>query len=92
MLTGVKEAAEQFTATYPACWLAHDKVIIIDPDLDSAVVITGSFNFTKRAEERNGENLVVIRDKKIAAKYLDNWNKHAGITLPLSIPTGKSNQ
>jgi len=57
--------------------LAHNKVIIIDPDLDSAVVITGSFNFTKRAEERNGENLLVIRDKKIAAKYFDNWNDRA---------------
>lgn len=58
--------------------LAHDKIIIIDPDLDSAVVITGSFNFTKAAEERNGENLLVIRDKKIAAKYLTHWNDRDG--------------
>ena len=53
--------------------IAHDKVIIID----GAVVITGSFNFTRAAEERNGENLLVIRDKAVAGKYADNWQEHA---------------
>ena len=56
---------------------AHSKVIIIDPDLDSAVVITGSFNFTGHAENSNVENLLIIRDKKIAQKYLANWNDRA---------------
>jgi phosphatidylserine/phosphatidylglycerophosphate/cardiolipin synthase-like enzyme len=41
-------------------------------------LITGSFNFTKAAEEKNAENLLVIRDAALAATYLDNWNLHAG--------------
>lgn len=52
--------------------IAHNKIMVID----SAVVITGSFNFTKAAEERNAENLLVIRDEGIAAKYIANWKKH----------------
>lgn len=53
--------------------IAHNKVMI----LDSQVVITGSFNFTKSAEENNAENLLVIRDKGIAEKYTANWKVHA---------------
>ena len=36
--------------------IAHNKVMIIDGE----TVITGSFNFTKAAEENNAENLLVI--------------------------------
>ena len=53
--------------------IAHNKVMIIDGE----VVITGSFNFTKAAEEKNAENLLVIRDKALAAKYIENWKAHA---------------
>jgi len=53
--------------------IAHNKVIVID----GAVVITGSFNFTDAAEERNAENLLVVRDRAIAEKYIANWNEHA---------------
>ena len=53
--------------------IAHNKVIIIDGE----TVITGSFNFTKAAEEKNAENLLVIRDKKLAALYIKNWQGHA---------------
>jgi phosphatidylserine/phosphatidylglycerophosphate/cardiolipin synthase-like enzyme len=58
--------------------IAHNKVMIID----SETVITGSFNFTKLAEEGNAENLLVIRSKDLAAKYIDNWNKHAEHSEP----------
>lgn len=44
--------------------------------LDGAVVLTGSFNFTKSAESSNAENLLVIRDPKLAARYLTNWEEH----------------
>ena len=37
--------------------IAHNKVMVID----EGVVITGSFNFTRAAEENNAENLLVIR-------------------------------
>ena len=52
--------------------IAHNKIIIID----NATVITGSFNFTKAADERNAENLLVIPDAEIAAKYEENWQMH----------------
>jgi len=54
--------------------LAHNKVMIIDEN----IVITGSFNFTKAAEERNAENLLIIQDALIAQKYINNWNECRG--------------
>jgi len=36
--------------------IAHNKIMIID----RSTVITGSFNFTKAAEEKNAENLLII--------------------------------
>lgn len=39
-------------------------------------MITGSFNFTKAAEENNAENLLVINDKKLAERYTKNWYEH----------------
>jgi phosphatidylserine/phosphatidylglycerophosphate/cardiolipin synthase-like enzyme len=52
--------------------IAHNKVMVIDGE----TVITGSFNFTKAAEEKNAENLLVIRDKKLASLYTKNWEEH----------------
>ena len=52
--------------------IAHNKVMIIDGE----TVITGSFNFTKAAEESNAENLLVIRDRKLAERYIENWKEH----------------
>jgi phosphatidylserine/phosphatidylglycerophosphate/cardiolipin synthase-like enzyme len=52
--------------------IAHNKVMVID----GKTVITGSFNFTRQAEERNAENLLVIRDRDLAARYEDDWQKH----------------
>ncbi len=58
--------------------IAHNKVMIIDQQ----VVITGSFNFTKAAEESNAENLLVIRDPQIAEIYTQNWRRHAEHSQP----------
>jgi phosphatidylserine/phosphatidylglycerophosphate/cardiolipin synthase-like enzyme len=44
--------------------------------IDGQTVITGSFNFTKAAEENNAENLLVIRDRKLAERYTKNWREH----------------
>lgn len=49
--------------------IAHNKVII----LDEKKVITGSFNFTKSADTRNAENVIIVNDKEVASKYLQNW-------------------
>ena len=45
--------------------IAHNKVLVINGE----TVITGSFNFTKAAEDNNTENLLVIKDAQMAAKY-----------------------
>jgi len=52
--------------------IAHNKIIVVDDYL----VLTGSFNFTKAAEEKNAENLLVINDPSLAKRYLDNWRAH----------------
>jgi len=54
--------------------IAHNKVMVVD----GRTVITGSFNFTKSAEERNAENLLVIADEHIANQYLANWERCKG--------------
>ena len=53
--------------------IAHNKIMIID----GQTVVTGSFNFTKQAETSNGENLLVIHDAGLSAKYTANWQLHA---------------
>lgn len=52
--------------------IAHNKIIIID----GSTTITGSFNFTKAAQDKNAENLLVIRSKEIAKAYRENWFEH----------------
>jgi phosphatidylserine/phosphatidylglycerophosphate/cardiolipin synthase-like enzyme len=50
--------------------IAHSKVMIID----GVNVITGSFNFTKAADTRNSENVLVIRgNRPLADLYLKDW-------------------
>jgi phosphatidylserine/phosphatidylglycerophosphate/cardiolipin synthase-like enzyme len=51
--------------------IAHNKVIVIDGD----EIITGSFNFSKAAQLHNAENLLIIRDKGLAEKYAENWER-----------------
>ena len=52
--------------------IAHNKIIVVDGE----TVLTGSFNFTKAADEKNAENLLVIRSKELAQTYLENWERH----------------
>ena len=59
--------------------IAHDKVMIID----GTRVITGSFNFTKSAEDYNAENLLVIsNDPPLAEQYITCWKKHLAQSHP----------
>jgi len=53
--------------------IAHNKVMVID----TREVVTGSFNFTKAAEEKNAENVVFIDDPAVARVYAQNWTDHA---------------
>jgi phosphatidylserine/phosphatidylglycerophosphate/cardiolipin synthase-like enzyme len=60
--------------------IAYNNIMIIDGE----TLITGSFNFTKVAEEKNAENLLVIPDKALAEKYIKNWQDHADHSEPYS--------
>ena len=63
---------------------AHDKVMIIDADdAKAAAVITGSYNFTKAAQYRNGENVLVLRgNPALAQTYRTNWQRHLAHARP----------
>ena len=50
----------------------HHKVIVIDAE----TVITGSYNFSKNAEERNSENLLILKgNPDIAQAYLSEFER-----------------
>ena len=50
--------------------LMHNKFAIID----GKSLITGSFNWTLTAEERNEENLLIITDEETIEKYKERFN------------------
>lgn len=52
--------------------IQHNKVMVID----GKTIITGSFNFSKSAEEVNAENILVLRDAALAGKYEANYQEH----------------
>jgi phosphatidylserine/phosphatidylglycerophosphate/cardiolipin synthase-like enzyme len=64
--------ADSGISTYIDDKHAHNNIIIID----RITVITGSFNFTKAAEEKNAENLLMITSADMAKLYLENWMEH----------------
>lgn len=47
----------------------HHKFVVIDFDKPTARVYLGSYNFSIPADKKNGENLLVIRDRRIAVSY-----------------------
>ena len=51
--------------------LLHHKVFIID----SEIVITGSYNFSASAEERNDENILIIYNSDIAQEFLKEFER-----------------
>ncbi len=53
--------------------IAHNKVMVID----QRTVITGSFNFTRQAENNNAENLLILRHHHdLAVLYRTNFHTH----------------
>lgn len=55
--------------------IAHNKIIIID----RIILITGSFNYTKAAEEKNAENLLILKgNKPLVERYIQNFEEHKG--------------
>lgn len=48
----------------------HHKFLVIDFDKPTARVYLGSYNFSRPADGENGENLLLIRDRRIAVSYM----------------------
>jgi phosphatidylserine/phosphatidylglycerophosphate/cardiolipin synthase-like enzyme len=47
--------------------------------IDRNTLITGSFNFTKSAEESNAENLLILKGNKLLEdRYIQNIEEHEG--------------
>lgn len=51
--------------------IMHDKFLVVDDE----TVEEGSFNFTTAAESRNAENVLVLHDANVAAKYGEEWDR-----------------
>jgi phosphatidylserine/phosphatidylglycerophosphate/cardiolipin synthase-like enzyme len=49
----------------------HDKIAVID----ESIVITGSYNWSKGAETRNNENMIILRNSDIASRYEVEFEK-----------------
>lgn len=48
----------------------HHKFVVMDFDKPTARVYLGSYNFSSAADVKNGENLWLIRDRRIAVSYV----------------------
>jgi len=52
--------------------IMHNKFMVID----GVTVETGSFNYTKAAEEKNAENVIILRNEpEVAGQYLKRWEE-----------------
>lgn len=64
---------------------AHNKVVIADAEGPGCAVVTGSYNFTWSANNRNAENLLVLRGHcALARSYLQNWQRHHAEATPVT--------
>ena len=52
-------------------YLMHNKVMIVD----GKFVVTGSYNWSWSAENRNDENVIVIIDEEVAMSYEEEFNR-----------------
>ncbi len=48
----------------------HHKFVVIDFDKPEARVWFGSYNFSNPADRKNGENLLLIKDRRVAVSYM----------------------
>ena len=67
---------------------AHNKVLVVDAEGPKCAVLTGSYNFTWSAHNRNAENLLIVRGHcELARAYRDNWLRHRAEATPVkSLP------
>jgi phosphatidylserine/phosphatidylglycerophosphate/cardiolipin synthase-like enzyme len=48
----------------------HHKFVVVDFDKPTARVYLGSYNFSVAADTKNGENLLLVKDRRIAVSYM----------------------
>jgi phosphatidylserine/phosphatidylglycerophosphate/cardiolipin synthase-like enzyme len=56
----------------------HHKVILVD----DSIVVTGSYNFSKSAKERNDENLMILHAPDVAAAYKQEFDRIFAAATP----------
>lgn len=55
---------------------SHNKVVIVDGATPSALVVTGSYNFTQAAQSKNAENIVVLSgNRAITDRFVANFER-----------------
>jgi len=52
-------------------YIMHHKVIIVD----QAIVVTGSYNFSRNAADYNDENVLILHDTGIAGQYIAEFER-----------------
>jgi phosphatidylserine/phosphatidylglycerophosphate/cardiolipin synthase-like enzyme len=58
--------------------LMHHKFMVVDGE----IIVTGSYNWSTAAEDRNDENFVVIRDRSVAERFIQEFNRLLSIARP----------
>ncbi len=62
---------------------SHNKIVIVDGGAPSATVVTGSYNFTRSAQSRNAENVVVISgNRAITDRFVANFRSRRDRSMP----------
>ena len=62
---------------------SHNKIVILDGDRPEAAVVTGSYNFTRSAQFRNAENVVVISgNRALTDRYVANFRARRAQAAP----------
>jgi phospholipase D len=51
--------------------ISHNKVMVID----KSTVISGSYNWTNAARDRNSENVFIVHNPELAQLYATQWHK-----------------
>jgi len=65
---------------------AHNKVMVIDAGTRQSMIITGSYNFTRAAQYKNAENVVLISGNDVLSQaYARNWHLHLEHARPLTL-------
>lgn len=64
---------------------SHNKLMLIDAATRHSRVVTGSYNYSWSAANKNAENVVIFHgNRSVADTYLANWERHARAATPVT--------